>query len=378
MKKAIIATYETSRVPEFAGSTWVRLQYMLGLRKLGLETFWVEHLSAVDELKHPHGLEYLKDRFRQTAEYFDFGDHYCIVYDGGKQHFGMSFSELKQVAQETNLVLSIAGRLPVASPLLDIPQRAYVDVDPGYTQIWAQQTEMGLERHNHFFTVGQNVGRPEFTIPIEGINWQTMLPPVALDEWPNCVDERCTRFSTVADWRGSQEAIFEGEYYGIKRSEFIRFLQVPDRTGQRIELALCIGQHDFEDLGLLLGHNWRVRDPSLYTGNPRSYREFVQKSKAEFSVAKSGYVKSKSGWISDRTACYLASGKPAVVQSTGFEWRLPTGKGLLTFSTLDEAVAAINDVNQNYLEHCHAARKIAETHFNAEVVFDAALGQLKI
>jgi hypothetical protein len=162
----------------------------------------------------------------------------------------------------------------------------------------------------------------------------------------------------VADWRGSQVAIFEAENYGTKREQFIRFLNVPVLAGERFDLALCIGQHDFEDLGLLLGHNWKVRDPYEYAGDLESYREFIQYSRAEFSVAKSGYVKSRSGWISDRTACYLASGKPAIIQSTGLEWRLPTGKGLMSFSTPDEAVRAIQSMNHDYIGHCRGARLV--------------------
>ena len=130
------------------------------------------------------------------------------------------------------------------------------------------------------------IGRPEFTVPTQGVNWQPTLPPVVLDCWPARIDERCSRFSTVADWRGSQRAIFETEHYGGKRAEFIRFLRVPVEAKQRIEVALCIGQNDAEDLGLLVEHDWCVRDPYLYAGDPHSYREFIQFSRAEFSVAK--------------------------------------------------------------------------------------------
>jgi hypothetical protein len=137
---------------------------------------------------------------------------------------------------------------------------------------------------------------------------------------------------------------------------------------QRIELALCIGQHDYEDIGLLTGHNWRVRDPYQYAGDLQSYREFVQYSRAEFSVAKAGYVKANSGWVSDRTACYLASGKPALVQSNGLEWKLPSGEGLLTFQTPDEAVRGIQAINDNYGDHCRAARHMAEEFFDSKKV----------
>src|SRR6266545_2644432 len=368
MIKVIVGTRHTSGWPEFAGSTWVRLQYTLGLQRLGVESFWVDRLGPIDPLKHPHSLDYLMERFDRTAREFGFQDRYCVAYNCGERHFGMTAQQLERLCGESELLINISGHLPPESPLMRIPRRAYVDVDPGFTQIWAHQGDLGLERHTVFFTIGQNVGRPGFKIPTRGIDWQPTLPPVDLDAWPPHIDEKFERFCTVADWRGSQNAIFEEEYYGTKREEFVRFLSVPVKANQRIELALCMGQHDFEDLGLRDGHNWRIRDPYLYVGDPRSYREFVQNSRAEFSVAKRGYVKSNSGWVSDRTACYLASGKPALVQSTGFEWRLPTGRGLLTFRTVEEAVAGIESINRDYLSHCHAARRIAEEYFNSDIV----------
>ncbi|MBI4317243.1 MAG: hypothetical protein HY675_02035 [Chloroflexi bacterium] len=367
MTRVIVATRNISAKPEFAGSTWVPLQYWLGLQKLGVDVYWVDRLYEIDPLRHAHSLGYLMERFSHTARIFGFSEHYCVVYNGGERHFGMSKEQLAHVIGETDLLINISGFLPPASPLLSISRRAYIDVDPGYTQIWVQQADVAVERHNYFFTVGQNVGRTDFTIPTGGIVWEPILPFVVLDQWPACVEERCRRFSTIADWR-AQMAMFDGEYYGTKREQFVRLLRLPLEAKQKIELALCIGWGDHEDLGLLFAHDWIVRDPYHYAGDPQSYREFIQYSRAEFSVAKSGYIKSNSGWFSDRTACYLASGKPALVQSTGFEWRLPTGKGLLTFSTVEEAVAGINSINKDYLAHCHAARQIAEEHFDSDVV----------
>jgi hypothetical protein len=373
MAKVIVATKETSGRPEFAGWFWVPMQYVLGLQKLEVESFWVDHQGSIDPLKHPHSLNYLMDRCHRTVSSFGLQNRYCIVYNGGEHYFGMTQKEYNQLASEADMLINLSGYLPPSSPLMNINLRAYVDVDPGFTQIWAHTTDIGLDRHNLFFTVGQNVGRPEFKIPTMDVEWQPILPPIVLDLWPPHIDENCERFSTVADWRGSQDAIFEGQYYGPKREEFVRLLRVPMDANQRIELALCIGQHDYEDLGLLLGHNWRVRDPNIYAGDPQSYREFIQYSRAEFSVAKSGYVKSNSGWISDRTACYLASGKPALVQSTGFEWRLSTGKGFLTFKTIEEAIKGIKTINKNYLYHCHAARQIAEEHLDSDKVLNFIL-----
>ena len=198
------------------------------------------------------------------------------------------------------------------------------------------------------------------------------LPPVVLEQWPARSDPGCRRFSTVADWRGSQYAVYDGEAYGGKRREFLHLLLLPRRARLALEPAIYVGFADSEDLELLLGNKWQVHDPFLVAGDPHSYREFIRHSRAEFSVAKGGYVKSHSGWVSDRTACYLASGKPALVQSTGFEQRLPTGRGLLTFRTFDEAVAGVEAINADYPAHSRAARQLAEEYFDS----DKVLGRL--
>jgi hypothetical protein len=373
MSTVIVGTRDTSRWPEFAGSTWVRLQYLLGLRRLGVDSFWVDRLSAVDPRQHHHSLDYLLRRFDRTAQDFGLQGRCCIVYNDGERYFGMTEAEFRHLAGQADLLLNISGHLPPDSPLIRIPRRAFIDVDPGFTQIWAQQVDIGLERHNFFFTVGQNVGGPDFLIPLGGVDWVPILPPVVLEHWPPHIDPACQRFSTVADWRGSQYAVFEGESYSGKRREFLRFLLLPRRTRQPVEPAIYVGFEDSEDLELLLGNKWVVHDPFLYAGDPHSYREFIQYSRAEFSVAKGGYVKSNSGWVSDRTACYLASGKPALVQSTGFEGRLPAGKGLLTFRTLEEAMAGVRAINADYLSHGQAARQMAEEHFHSDVVLGRLL-----
>lgn len=378
MATVIVGTRGTSGYPEFAGSTWVRLHYLLGLLKLGVDAYWVDRLPEINPCRHHHTLDYLMRRFAQTMEDFGLSDRYCVIYNDGQQYFGMGEGRLRSLVHETDLLINISGYLPPQCPLTGVRRRAYVDVDPGFTQIWAAQCDMGLDRHHLFFTVGQNVGRPEFRVRAGRIDWVPITPPIFLEEWPCCSDPRCTRFSTVADWRGSQEAMYEEEYYGGKRREFLRFLRLPRDSGRPIELALCIGSEDAEDTAILVGNNWVVHDPYLYAGDPHSYREFIQLSLAEFAVAKSGYVKSNSGWISDRTAAYLASGKPALVQSTGFENHIPTGRGLLTFRTVEEAMAGMEEITGNYSEHARAARRLAERHFDSSVVLRQILSRAEL
>jgi hypothetical protein len=373
MTKVILGTNETSAWPHFAGSIWARLQYLLGLERLGLESFWVDRLASLDPAKNLHGLDYLVERFRRTAEEFGFGERYCIVYNEGERQFGLGEKELASLVRDADLLINISGYLPPKSVLLEVARKAYIDVDPGFTQMWGEQVDMNFARHDFFFTTGQNVGRDGFEIPTQGIEWQPTLPPVVLDLWPPCVDETCHRIGTVADWRGSQDVIYNGVWLSGKREEFLGFLRVPEEAGREIELALLVGQEDYEDLGVLLRHGWRVHDPYAYAGDPDAYREFIQRSRAEFSVAKRGYVKTNCGWVSDRTPSYLASGKPALVQSTGFEWRLPTGKGLLTFSTFQEALDGLAAIESDYVDHAEAARRVAEEHFDSNLVLGSLL-----
>ncbi len=383
----VVASGGVSGLPEVAGNTWAFLQYVVGFARLGVECFWVDHqpkldprLPAQDGRARPHedchSVDYVRERFHEMAQAFGFEDRYCILYEGEATAFGKTEAALDELVGEADVLLNLAGPLPSSSPLLRIERRAYVDLDPGFTQIWAHQLDLGLDQYQFFFTVGQNVGRPEFRIPTLGIAWEPILPPVVLDLWPAHIDASCERLSTIGDWHGSQYADFESERYGGKREEFLRFLDVPKRTGRPIEVALCMFQHDYEDLGLLHWNEWIVRDPYLYAGDLESYREFIQFSRAELSVAKSGYVKSRSGWFSDRTACYLASGKPAVIQSTQLEEHLATGMGLLTFETVDEACAALEEVDDAYLEHCQAARRIAETYFDSAIVLASILDRV--
>ncbi len=350
------------------------MQYVLGFARLGIEAFWIDHLSAIDAVESLHGVEYLMHRFRATAEDFGFRQNYCVVYDRGRRYYGLSEDRVRALVDEAELLLSISGKgLPPPLPLKAIPRRGYLDVDPAFTQIWAQQVDMGLEDYNLFFTVGQNLGRPGCRAPTLDIEWTPIFPPVVLDFWPVSTDERCARFSTIGDWWGDQMADYQGEYYGGKREEFLRFLRVPLDSEQRIEIALSIYQRDHADLALLTENGWRLLDPSRVAGDPHAYREFIRRSRAEFSVAKSGYVKSRCGWISDRTACYLASGKPALVQSTGIEDSLPTGKGLLTFRTAEEALAGLRSIDRDYREHGQAARALAERCFDSAQVLGRIL-----
>jgi hypothetical protein len=203
------------------------------------------------------------------------------------------------------------------------------------------------------------------------------MPPVALEFWPVQTDATAPTFTTIGQWRG-QYAVWNNEMYGPKSDEFLKIVDLPRRTPQPIEIALLIDDSEINDIAALRANGWHLSNPHVSAGGRDGFRSYIQKSRAEFSVAKHGYVKSHSGWLSDRTVCYLASGRPALVQETGVSQHLPTGKGLVTFSTIDDAVRGIESINADYPGHCAAARKLAEDKFAAPKVLQSVLERASV
>ena len=215
---------------------WLNLHYLAGLRALGVEGFWLDLTGATDD-------EHVR-QFQEQCERFGFGDQWIVVREG-KEVLGMRDRELTALCGDCELLINLCGALKEDELLRRIPRRAYFDLDPGFTQIWAQQWDMGFSKHNLFFTVGSNINGSDFKIP-RSVEWQTFLPPVALEFWPVQTEAPTRPFTTVAQWRG-QDANWQGEYFGPKREEFLRFVELPGKTDQRIELALLIHESETED-----------------------------------------------------------------------------------------------------------------------------------
>jgi len=223
---------------------------------------------------------------------------------------------------------------------------------------------------NLFFTIGENIGKSDCPIPTGGIPWQPTRQPVVLDDWPIVRSPlEHSRFTTIANWRGPYgPVLFGGRTFGLKVHEFRKFITLPRLAPLPFEIALNIHPNDHKDLGALRDHGWRIIDPLTVASDPQAFRHYVQESAAEFSVAQGIYVDTASGWFADRTVRYLASGKPALVQDTGFAQNLPTGQGLIAFKTLDEAAEGATRIARNYDQHCRAARSVAERYFNSDDV----------
>jgi hypothetical protein len=358
------------------GATWTRLSWALGFKALGWRVCFVEQIdraSCRDAAGQVAEFEECLNRayFARVTEQFGLAGSAALVYEGGEQTYGLAYSELLEVAGRADLLVNITGHLTLEPLLRRIRRKAYVDLDPGYTQFWhaAGQPGARLEGHEVYFTVGENVGTPDSPIPTDGIRWRPTRQPVTMEHWPVAPGGTHGRFTTVASWRGPYGPVEHGgTVYGLKVHEFRKFIDLPERAEQSFEIALDIHPADERDLELLHRHGWRIVDPRVAAPDPEAFRRYVQDSGAEFSVAQGIYVDTNSGWFSDRTVRYLASGKPALVQETGFSRNLPTGQGLLSFRTLDEAVEGADRLARDYQRHSRAARALAEAYFDADVV----------
>lgn len=347
--------------PMNGGNAWSRLSWLVGLRRLGVAVAFVEQMA------HPTGAQLAWLEALLAA----FGVDGWIVPSSGPVP-----EQLREASAGADLLLNIGGHLTVSELFRAPRRRVYLDDDPGYTQYWhaSGSTAARLEGHDLFFTFGANIGRAGCSIPTSGIEWRPTRPPVVLDDWPVVTGGDPGRFTTVATWRGPYGRLEAGgRTFGLKLDEFRRVVNLPGRCEQEFELALDIHPADKADLDLLEANGWRLVDPRDVAATPSSFREYVQESGAEFSAAQGIYVETVSGWFSDRSVRYLASGKPVLVQETGFSRTLPSGRGLVAFSTLAQAQAGAQAIAAEYDEHAAEARRLAEEYFDSDRVIASVL-----
>jgi len=365
--------------PYAPGFAWNFLQLAVGLQKLGHDVYYVEDVEpawCVDAAGRPCPLEASVNRsmFQSTMEYFGFGERACQIYDRGKASFGLPLATLENIARDTDLLLNVAGHLKTESILERARRRAYLDQDPVYTQLWsaAYGKDLNFASHEVFLTVGLNIGTPSSPIPDCGLVWHHMLPAVVPEYWEVAVNPGCVAFTTVASWTGFGDVCYRGEQYQSKREEFVRFAPLPRLVRQPLELALRRHRDDDGAVALLRANHWQITEATGIT-DLASYRRYIARSRAELGVAKNAYVKGRSGWFSDRSAHYLVSGRPVLAQATGFEQHVPTGRGLLAFSTLEDAATGIEAINRDYAAHCRAARALADEYLDYRRVLPALL-----
>jgi hypothetical protein len=369
------------------GMAWHHLQYVLGLHRLGHDVIFVEDSDWYDSCYDPsvdamtadpkYGLDFATrafDRVGLTGRLAYYDQH-------SDRWLGPLGPDAAEALRGIDLLIDLSAVNPVRSWWDAIPVRILVDTDPAFTQLRHLQEDAAAEgaaaegaaRYTHFFSFGHNIGRPGCRVPDDGRPWQPTRQPVVLDAWPLTPGPARGAWTTLMQWDSYPERRHEGVVYAMKSASFQPYMDLPRRAPGR-RLALAVGNPS-TPRATLAGHGWELLDPLPISADPWTFQAFVQESRGEFSVAKAGYVVSRSGWFSERSTGYLASGRPVVVQDTGFSDWLPTGEGLFGFSAVEEAVAALDAVEGDYAAHCVAARRLAETYFDHRVVLEGLLEQ---
>ena len=346
----------------FGGVTWCSLMYLLGLRALGHEVFYIEDTGecVYDPVLNSRATDpsYGTTYIHNALEPFGLGDRWSFINYDGSYH-GRSAENVRQYAATADLFINLSGGSWFwRDEYAGIPRKVFIDSDPAFTQLAIAKAEPWyvefFQRFDRLFTFGANIGTQACAVPIGAFTWHKTWQPITLSDWRVDRPPR-DRFTTVMTWQIESFA----DVGGNKDQEFVTFIDLPSHTSQRIELAINGPQT------LLRRYGWGTVDAMAVSRTPNAYRDFIQDSKAEFGVAKHTYVVNRTGWFSDRTECYLASGRPALVQDTGWTAHLPSGEGLLAFSTMEEAIAGIERINADYPRHARRAIEIAREHFDA-------------
>lgn len=363
--------------PRRGGHAWVFVTWLLALRELGWSVVFVDRLE--DDWVGGPVPESAETRWLAAVmERFDLERDWALLYDGGDRSLGLTREELCERLDDSAALINVMGYLEDPD-LRDRPRRrVYLDIDPGWPQMWNELGLYdGLEDHHDYVTVGRNLGTAGCKVPDCGIEWIPIWPPVLLDRWQPEAELEDLSFTSVGTWRGPDAPVeFEGRRYGLRAHVFRALAVLPESTGEAFRLALDLDPSDEVDRRLLLDHGWQLEDPLGVAADPDSYREFVLRSGAEISIAKELYVLTGSGWFSDRSSAYLAAGKPVLALDTG----VPPGPdgGLLVFSSLAEAEQGVAEIRRDRPGHAAAARAFAEENLGAERVVGGLLERLAV
>jgi hypothetical protein len=374
---AIVAGYLAGN--PVGGHVMSILHWLAGLRALGYDVVFVEHHGWPNACWNPatkvmgDDPSYGLGELQRHADWLGLRG-WCFVDAQGRYH-GMTRQEITALCRTSEVLIGL-WTVTWLDEFAACSRRIFIDTDPGFTQFGmspdvhaSREFASPMDFHEHY-SYGTRIGQPDCPIPTHGLDWRPLRPPVALDLLPVRYAPDASCFTTVMAWSPRKPIVYEGEEYGQKDIEFWRVVGLPSLVAAEFEIALG-GDAPYE---AIRSAGWRIADAAAVTATPWTYRNYIAGSRGEFSVAVNLEVKSRSGWFSDRTAAYLASGKPVVVQDTGFSDDLPCGEGLLAFNTLDEAVAAIQEVGRDYPRHCRAARRIAEQYLDASRILSRVVG----
>ncbi len=360
--------------PQGGGHFWVYLNWALGLRDNGCRVIWMESISGQRPLE---GVRELANDLQARLSRFGF-NHMGLTHWHGQKippHITQGFLTLADAVEPSDLLLNFSYGT-YASNVLPFRRKAMVDIDPGLTQVWMSRGEVAVAQHDTYFTIGETVGLEGSRFSDVGLPWIYTPPCVYLPEWPVTPAAPGASLTTVTHWSAKEWVVHGQESYSnSKRDGFLPFVDLPKRTAQPLELAVCLSPIEDDQRSLLLNHGWHLRDANEVAGTPQAYRDYLQFSRGEFSCVKPSCVRLQNAWISDRSLCYLASGKPVIMENTGPSRMIPDGRGVWRFRTPDEAAQCIAQVNADYPRQCQLARQLAEEKFDAVKVADEVLGR---
>lgn len=365
-----------------AGVTYQFLHYLHGLRRLGYDTYYIEDSGRW--IYDPNKFEFSPDASANVAAIAPILDRYGLggkwgfrgSYPGGSC-YGMSEAQILTLYREADAFLNVTASQELREEHMACPRRIYVESDPFAVQIKVaegdQATLDALDAHDIHFSFGENLGQPDCSVPVDRYRWLPTRQPIALDIWDNPYpQDPSAPYSTITTWRNKGKDItFRGEtYYWTKDREFLKYLDLPRRRPVGFELAVVV---DEEIDRLLRSNGWRLTHSLPISSDVERYREYIQRSRGEFTVAKDQVVRPKTGWFSDRSASYLGAGRPVITEETGFSKFLPSGKGLFGFSSMEDVLAAVDTIESDYEGNCRAAREIAAEYFAAERVLGSLM-----
>ena len=386
MTRVALVSGGLARVPGNGGLAWFHLQLLLGLRRLGWTVLFLDRIEP-DQCVDAAGRVVAADDsvnaqwIRSVMGRFGLADHWSLDGGGGRT-LGAPREHVLRTAGEAALLLNVMGYTRDDEILRRARRRVFLDIDPGFPQMWR---ELGLHDafagHDAFVTVGMNMGKPDCLIPTCGLEWLTLPQPVVLEQWPAAPPPPDDApLTSIGAWRGPNGPVeFHGRTYGLRCHEFRRFVELPSMCpAERFEMALEIHSGDARDREALLRNGWRLVEPGAVARTAEDYRNYVARSRAEFMVPKQMYVATRSGLLSDRSAYYLASGRPVLARDTGLAGVFPVGEGLLTFATPEEAAGRVAEVRADYRRHARAARAVAEEWFDSDKVLRRLLDQLGV
>ena len=358
------------------GLAWHHFQYVLGLERMGHDVYFVEDSDDYPCCYNPeqgttnedpsYGLSFISSLFTR----YGLNDRWAYYDAHSNRWRGPNHTKISEICKTADIIFNISGVNPLRSWFQKIPYRVFIDTDPVFTQIRHLKDKKSMDlaqQHNSFFTFAEKINDIDCMVPKDGLNWKPTRQPVVLDLWEKTTGNKSAPYTTVMQWDSYKEQSYKEKVYGMKSLSFKEYMHLPQKTGESLEIALGSSTAPRKNLTSL---GWHIINPLEVTKTPWRYQQYISESKGELSIAKHGYVTAKTGWFSERSACYMASGRPVITQDTGFSDLFNTGHGLFAFSSPEEVPEILEIIDLDYISHCDAAHELVEVHFNSSSVLE--------